>query len=42
MASEIEWRRGGYLFVAYDEAREKAFRDLLVRSNAPQDSISTG
>ena len=30
----IEWRRGGYLFVAYDEAREKAFRDLLVLQRA--------
>ncbi len=27
---DVEWRSGGYLFVAYDEAREKAFRDLLV------------
>jgi len=27
---DIEWRSGGYLFVAYDEQREKAFRDLLV------------
>jgi sarcosine oxidase subunit beta len=26
---DIEWRRGGYLFVAYDAEREKAFRDLL-------------
>ena len=26
---DIEWRAGGYLFVAYDEAREKAFKDLL-------------
>jgi sarcosine oxidase subunit beta len=26
---DIEWRRGGYLFVAYDEERETAFRDLL-------------
>jgi sarcosine oxidase, subunit beta len=25
----IEWRRGGYLFVAYDEEREAAFRELL-------------
>jgi sarcosine oxidase subunit beta len=25
----IEWRQGGYLFVAYDEEREKAFRELL-------------
>ncbi|OHD15458.1 MAG: sulfurtransferase [Spirochaetes bacterium GWB1_59_5] len=27
---DVEWRSGGYLFVAYDDAREKAFRDLLV------------
>lgn len=26
---DIEWRQGGYLFVAYDAAKEKAFRDLL-------------
>ncbi len=26
----VEWKSGGYLFVAYDEARERAFRDLLV------------
>ena len=26
---DIEWRQGGYLFVAYDEEKEKAFRDLL-------------
>ncbi|PKL24944.1 MAG: sulfurtransferase [Spirochaetae bacterium HGW-Spirochaetae-3] len=26
---DVEWRSGGYLFVAYDEQREKAFRDLL-------------
>jgi sarcosine oxidase, subunit beta len=26
----VEWRSGGYLFVAYDEQREKAFKDLLV------------
>lgn len=26
---DIEWRRGGYLFVAYDEERESSFRDLL-------------
>jgi len=25
----IEWRQGGYLFVAYDEERERAFRELL-------------
>ena len=28
---DVEWRAGGYLFVAYDAEREKAFRDLLVR-----------
>lgn len=27
---DVEWRSGGYLFVAYDEARERSFRDLLV------------
>ncbi len=27
---DVEWRSGGYLFIAYDEARERAFRDLLV------------
>jgi len=26
---DVEWRRGGYLFVAYDEEREAAFRKLL-------------
>ncbi len=26
---DVEWRAGGYLFVAYDDQREKAFRDLL-------------
>jgi len=26
---DVEWRSGGYLFVAYDDQREKAFRDLL-------------
>ncbi|HUW71342.1 MAG TPA: FAD-dependent oxidoreductase [bacterium] len=26
----VEWKSGGYLFVAYDDARERAFRDLLV------------
>ena len=25
----VEWKRGGYLFVAYDETRENAFRELL-------------
>lgn len=27
---DVEWRSGGYLFVAYDELHEQAFRDLLV------------
>jgi len=27
---DVEWRSGGYLFVAYDEERERAFRELLV------------
>lgn len=31
---EVEWRRGGYLFVAYDEERERGFRDLLGRQRA--------
>lgn len=31
---DVEWRQGGYLFVAYDESREKAFRDLLVIQKA--------
>ncbi len=26
---KVEWRQGGYLYVAYDEEREGAFRDLL-------------
>jgi sarcosine oxidase subunit beta len=26
---DIEWRKGGYLFVAYDEERERSFRELL-------------
>ncbi len=30
----IEWRRGGYLFVAYDEEREAAFRELLAAQRA--------
>ncbi|HSV55630.1 MAG TPA: FAD-binding oxidoreductase [Magnetospirillaceae bacterium] len=25
----VEWRQGGYLFVAYDAEKEQAFRDLL-------------
>jgi sarcosine oxidase, subunit beta len=31
---DIEWRRGGYLFLAYDEERESAFRELLVKQRA--------
>lgn len=31
---DVEWRQGGYLFVAYDENREKAFRDLLAIQKA--------
>jgi sarcosine oxidase subunit beta len=31
---DIEWRKGGYLFVAYEEEREKAFRDLLAVQRA--------
>ena len=27
---DVEWKAGGYLFVAYDAEREKAFKDLLV------------
>lgn len=30
----IEWRRGGYLFVSYDEEREEAFRRLLSAQRA--------
>lgn len=30
----IEWRQGGYLFVAYDDERETAFRDLLALQRA--------
>jgi sarcosine oxidase, subunit beta len=30
----VEWRQGGYLFVAYDSEREKAFRDLLATQRA--------
>ena len=26
---DVEWKAGGYLYVAYDEQREKAFRELL-------------
>jgi sarcosine oxidase subunit beta len=31
---DLEWKAGGYLFVAYDEAREKAFKDLLLVQKA--------
>ncbi|MDA8426641.1 MAG: FAD-dependent oxidoreductase [Treponema sp.] len=31
---DIEWRQGGYLFVAYDEERERSFRDLLAVQKA--------
>jgi sarcosine oxidase subunit beta len=31
---DIGWRQGGYLFVAYDEQRERAFRELLVVQKA--------
>ncbi|TFG85176.1 MAG: FAD-binding oxidoreductase [Spirochaetales bacterium] len=31
---DVEWRSGGYMFVAYDPEREKAFRDLLVIQKA--------
>jgi len=37
---DIEWRKGGYLFVAYDEEREAAFRDLLGRHRAAGLDIS--
>lgn len=30
----VEWRKGGYLFVAYDEMRERAFRELLTLQRA--------
>jgi len=30
----VEWHQGGYLFVAYDKEREKAFKDLLVIQKA--------
>jgi sarcosine oxidase subunit beta len=30
----VEWRKGGYLFVAYDEERERAFRELLTLQRA--------
>jgi sarcosine oxidase subunit beta len=31
---DLEWRSGGYLFVAYDAEREKSFKDLLVIQKA--------
>jgi sarcosine oxidase, subunit beta len=31
---DIEWRQGGYLFVAYDEERERSFRELLALQRA--------
>ncbi|HOX30837.1 MAG TPA: FAD-dependent oxidoreductase [Spirochaetales bacterium] len=31
---DVEWRRGGYLFVAYDAEREASFRELLVAQKA--------
>jgi sarcosine oxidase subunit beta len=31
---DIEWHKGGYLFVAYDEQRETAFRELLKLQHA--------
>jgi sarcosine oxidase subunit beta len=31
---DIEWRRGGYLFVAYDGEREAGLRELLVAQRA--------
>jgi sarcosine oxidase subunit beta len=31
---DVGWRRGGYLFVAYDEERESAFRELLAVQRA--------
>ncbi len=31
---DVEWRQGGYLYVAYDAVREKAFRDLLKTQKA--------
>lgn len=30
----IEWHQGGYMFVAYDEERERSFKDLLVVQKA--------
>ncbi len=31
---DLEWKAGGYLFVAYDAVREKAFRELLAIQKA--------
>jgi sarcosine oxidase subunit beta len=31
---DVEWRQGGYLYVAYDEEREKSFRELLKLQHA--------
>jgi sarcosine oxidase, subunit beta len=31
---DVEWYQGGYLFVAYDKEKEKAFKDLLVIQKA--------
>jgi len=31
---DIEWRKGGYLYVAYDAEREKAFKSLLSAQKA--------
>jgi sarcosine oxidase, subunit beta len=31
---DVEWRKGGYLFVAYDEEREAAFRGLIEAQRA--------
>jgi sarcosine oxidase, subunit beta len=31
---DIEWRQGGYLFVAYDDEKEQAFRELLSAQRA--------
>ncbi len=31
---DVEWHQGGYMYVAYDKVREKAFKDLLVVQKA--------
>ena len=31
---DLEWRKGGYAFVAYDEAEERTLRELLVAQKA--------